>query len=206
MTNPPLHITLIDYHMGNLKSVAKAFEHEGATVHITNHLNDIQKADRLVLPGVGAFGVCMQHLHDMNLVEALQKHIESQKPFLGICLGLQALFDQSEEAKGVNGTGIIPGSVKKFNLGPEYKVPHMGWNTVQQNNSLLFNGIPQNSDFYFVHSYYVKPHSNKVEIGTTPYGHDFCSVIQKDNLVACQFHPEKSQAVGLRFLRNFLSL
>lgn len=199
-------ITLIDYQMGNLRSVAKAFEHIGATVQITNNPKDLLKADRVVLPGVGAFGVCMQHLNDFALIDAIKNHIQKNKPFLGICLGLQALFETSEESQGVNGLGILSGTVKKFNLDPSYKVPHMGWNSVTQTDSSLFKGIPQDSDYYFVHSYFVAPKESNLAIGTTPYGKEFCSVVQKENLVACQFHPEKSQKAGLTFLQNFLSL
>lgn len=197
-------IAIIDYGMGNLRSVSKAFEAVGHRTVVTRDAEAIVNADHVVLPGVGAFGDCMANLKRYDLVEPIQSTIRSGKPFLGICLGLQLLFAESEEFGPHKGLGIIPGRVRKFALGTALKVPHMGWNQVNvQRACPLFDGIADGSNWYFVHSYFVDPTDRAVAATTTTYGIPFVSSIWKDNVVACQFHPEKSQAVGLRLIKNF---
>lgn len=197
-------IAIIDYGMGNLRSVSKAFEAVGHQAVVTRDAEVIGNADHVVLPGVGAFGDCMANLNRYDLVEPIQSTIRSGKPFLGICLGLQLLFAESEEFGLHKGLGIIPGRVRKFALGAAFKVPHMGWNQVNvQRACPLFDGIDDGSNWYFVHSYFVDPTDRTVAATTTTYGIPFVSSIWKDNVVACQFHPEKSQAVGLRLIKNF---
>jgi glutamine amidotransferase len=197
-------IAIVDYGMGNLRSVSKAFESVGHQAVVTRDPATIKNAGHVVLPGVGAFGDCMANLERFELIEPVRSSIYSGKPFLGICLGLQLLFTQSEEFGLHRGLDIIPGTVKKFALEPELKVPHIGWNQVQmQRDCPLFGDIPNDSDWYFVHSYFVDPADPLVAATMTTYGIPFVSTIWKDNLVACQFHPEKSQSVGLRFIKNF---
>jgi imidazole glycerol-phosphate synthase subunit HisH len=197
-------IAIIDYGMGNLRSVSKAFESVGHHAVVTREAATIQKAARVVLPGVGAFGDCMANLARLDLVEPIRSAIHSGKPFLGICLGLQLLFTESEEFGLHKGLDIVPGTVKKFSLDPGLKVPHMGWNQVHvERDCPLFNEIPNGSDWYFVHSYFVDPADPVVAASTTTYGVSFVSTVWKDNVVACQFHPEKSQSVGLQLLKNF---
>ncbi|MBA5866060.1 MAG: imidazole glycerol phosphate synthase subunit HisH [Nitrospira sp. CR1.3] len=220
-------IAIIDYGMGNLRSVSKAFEAVGHQAVVTRDPVVIGNASRVVLPGVGAFGDCMGNLERYGLVEAIRSSIRSGKPFLGICLGLQLLFTESEEFGRHQGLDIIPGKVKKFPWGqapdrvpvpirsqgqapagpepvPQLKVPHMGWNQVNlQRGCPLFNGIADGSDWYFVHSYFVDPDDRSTIAATTSYGIPFASSIWRDNVVACQFHPEKSQSVGLRLIKNF---
>jgi len=202
-------IAVIDYGMGNLRSVQKAFEAVDATAKITSDPMTIQSADSVVLPGVGAFKDCMDNLTRLNLVEAIHKTIKSGKPFLGICLGLQLLFDQSHEFGVINGLGVLPGKVVRFDAGndPGMKVPHMGWNTVTVNSSSpLFDPGSDPSYFYFVHSYYVVPQDSEIIATTTRYGVEFVSGIEQDNIHAFQFHPEKSQKTGLALLRKFSQL
>lgn len=187
-------IAIADYGMGNLRSVSKAFEHIGQKVSITNSPEKILDSDALVVPGVGAFGDCINNLNKLGLLDVIKKIIASGRPYLGICLGMQILFDSSEEAPRVQGLGIFSGTVKKFPDSLGLKIPHMGWNTV--------NG----SYMYFVHSYYVDPADKSIIAGETDYGITFCSMIQKDNIWATQFHPEKSQRLGLQFLQNFAKL
>ena len=197
-------IAIIDYGMGNLRSVWKAFEAVGHQAVVTRDPGTISNASRVVLPGVGAFGDCMANLERFNLVEPIRSAIGSGKPFLGICLGLQLLFTESEEFGVHRGLNIIPGKVRKFAVDPALKIPHMGWNQVQvQRECPLFGDIPNGSDWYFVHSYFVEPNDPFVTATSTTYGVPFPSTIWKDNIVACQFHPEKSQSVGLRLIRNF---
>ena len=202
-------ITIIDYQMGNLRSVQKAFEHVGAAAEICSDPEQIEQADKVVLPGVGAFGDAMAELKSRHLVEPIQGFIRRGRPFLGICLGLQLLFDSSEEGAGEHrGLEIIPGRVVRFSgLPPEMKVPHMGWNTLEiVRRPDLLGGIQDRSYFYFVHSYYVVPDDEAVVAARSDYGHPFCAMIWRDNVTATQFHPEKSQAVGLRLLSNFAAL
>jgi glutamine amidotransferase len=197
-------IAIIDYGMGNLRSVSKAFEAVGHQAVVTRDARVIGNASHVVLPGVGAFGDCMANLQRYDLVEPVRLAIRSGKPFLGICLGLQLLFTESEEFGVHRGLDIIPGRVKRFAIDPGLKVPHMGWNEVSYRRACpVFEGIADGSHWYFVHSYYVDPADQAVVAATTSYGTSFVSVVWKDNVVACQFHPEKSQTVGLRLIKNF---
>jgi glutamine amidotransferase/cyclase len=196
-------ITLLDYGAGNVRSVINAIESLGETVKIVSSGTDILAAEKMVFPGVGAFGNMMQILHRKGLVEPLQAYLRSNRPFLGICLGLQALFDASEEAPGFKGLGIIPGAVKRFTL--ELAVPHIGWNGLNiRQPSKIFDRLEGREKFYFVHSYYVAPQDESVVLTTTDYGKRFVSAVQRGNVVATQFHPEKSGRAGLRILQNFL--
>ena len=202
---------IVDYGMGNLRSVAKAVEKCGESVVISDSPLRIEKAARLILPGVGAFGRAMENLRQLKLIEPLKEKIREGTPFLGICLGLQLLFEWSEEGN-VAGLGIIPGKVKKFPSLPGLKIPHMGWNNIKLTTgnsplaSKIFKEIPDNSYFYFVHSYYVAPAEETVISSATPYGIDFASSVICKNMFACQFHPEKSSKTGLKLIRNFLGL
>ena len=195
-------IAVVDYGMGNLRSVQKGFYKTGMDAIITDDPKIIADASHIVLPGVGAFKDCMQNLESRNLVEPVLKGVKAGKPFLGICLGLQLLFEESEEFGSHNGLGLIKGKVARFPKS-DLKVPHMGWNDVQiSRNSRLLNKSDEGSYFYFVHSYYVVPDED-VTVTTTDYGQTFTSSIEKDNIFACQFHPEKSQDVGLNLLKRF---
>lgn len=206
-------IAVIDYGMGNLRSVSKAVEcaSGGARICVTSESAQISRADRVVLPGVGAIRDCMAELRRLHLDEAV-KEAARTKPFLGICLGMQALLEFSEENGGTAGIGLLPGRVLRFpeNLqdpvtGEALKIPHMGWNQVHQTRAHpLWKDIPQDSRFYFVHSYYAAPAAAELVTGTTPYGFEFASAIARDNIFAVQFHPEKSQRAGLTLLANFV--
>jgi len=197
-------IAIIDYDMGNLRSVAKAFEKVGATAAVTRDPKAILNASHVVLPGVGAFKDCMRNLDEYGLIDPIIKSIESGKPFLGICLGLQLLFDESMEFGHHRGLGVVKGKVVRFPEGTGLKVPHMGWNEATKRiDSPLLSGIEDDTFFYFVHSYYAVPEDRSVDLTTTGYGMDFTSSIMKDNIMACQFHPEKSQKSGLKVLENF---
>ena len=200
-------IAVVDYGLGNLRSVSKAVEKLGVEVEVTGSPERIEKADGIILPGVGAFHVGMQNLKRLNLLPVLHKTISEGTPFLGICLGFQILFSQSEEHGICNGMDIFKGKVKKFTH--ELKIPHMGWNQVEfqiQDSKLkIFNGVSDNSYFYFVHSYYVEPKDQNITIAKTKYGHEFVSAVNKGNIWGVQFHPEKSGDIGLKVLRNFLS-
>ncbi len=202
-------IVIIDYGMGNLRSVQKGLEKCGFSARVTDDPKVVENADKLVLPGVGAFKDCMRNLVDGGFVEPIHRHIEAGRPFLGICLGLQLLFSESEEFGAHRGLDVIPGKVVRFPeamtvAGEELKVPHMGWNRIHlQKTPPDFQGVEEGSFVYFVHSYYVVPDNPEVIATTTEYGITFCSSIWKDNVVACQFHPEKSQQVGLKILKNF---
>ena len=200
-------IALVDYGMGNLRSVEKALTRVGGDVQIVSQAADITRAEALVLPGVGAFGDCMKNLAELGLVEAIRQFASSGKPFLGICLGFQALFDSSEEAPGVAGLGIFPGIVPRF-VANGLKVPHMGWNQLRFRQPMcpVLAGVEDECYVYFVHSYYCKPGDAATECATTDYGVTFCSMLWSDNVYATQFHPEKSQAVGLKMLGNFVNL
>jgi glutamine amidotransferase len=199
-------IVIIDYGMGNLKSVSKAFLKLGEDVKVSSLPEDVDNADAIVLPGVGAFGDCMRNLSLKGLIEPVTRAIEKGKPYLGICLGLQILFNESEEFGLTKGLGIIPGRVKRFSFqNRELKIPHMGWNTIKIiRPSPLFKEIPDESYFYFVHSYYVVPEDISVVASETEYGERFVSSIWKDNIMATQFHPEKSQSLGLKVLKGFI--
>ena len=195
-------IAIVDYGMGNLRSVQKGFERVGVNAIITDDANKLADADAIVLPGVGAFSAAMQRLEEANLVEAIRREIDAGKPYLGICLGLQLLFTESEEGGRHLGLDIIPGKVIRFPTG--LKVPHIGWNEIDIGKDIpILKDIPQKSYLYFVHSYYVVPDNPSVTAATTNYGIDFTSIIHKDNIFATQCHPEKSQKLGLRILRNF---
>ena len=199
-------IAILDYDMGNLKSVQKAFEHLGLPACVTRKADMIAEADKLVVPGVGAFRDCMGNLEHYKLIEPILKHIKSKKPYLGICLGMQILFTESEEFGNHKGLNVIPGKVLRFPHMPELKVPHMGWNQIKKTNAAKdspLQAISDNDYAYFVHSYYVVPEDKKVIASTTDYGQDFCSSIHKDNIFATQFHPEKSQNIGLKILEAF---
>jgi len=202
-------ITIIDYGMGNLRSVQKGFEKVGFAAKVTDNAEEVTKAEKLVLPGVGAFKDCMDNLREGGFIEPIRRHVTAGKPFLGICLGLQLLFSESEEFGRHQGLGIIPGRVVRFPADmrlaeEELKVPHMGWNQIRlQQDIPLFRGIADGTSVYFVHSYYVVPDDPKDIAAVTDYGIEFCSAICRGNVMATQFHPEKSQQVGLRILRNF---
>ncbi|OQW45730.1 MAG: imidazole glycerol phosphate synthase subunit HisH [Nitrospira sp. HN-bin3] len=197
-------IAIIDYGMGNLRSVSNAFEVVGHQAMITRDAAVIHNASHVVLPGVGAFGDCMANLRQYHLVEPIKGAIQSGKPFLGICLGFQLLFTESEEFGCHEGLDIFPGKVRAFIKDQSLKVPHMGWNQIAiQKPCPLFEGIEDGSNWYFVHSFFVDPADQQVTATMTSYGIPFTSSIWKDNVVACQFHPEKSQAVGLQLIRNF---
>jgi glutamine amidotransferase len=200
-------LAIIDYEMGNLRSVQKGFERVGHSATITSDPAVLKDADKIVLPGVGAFRDAIAALRSRKLVEPIRAAIDGGKPFLGICLGLQLLFNTSYEDGEYEGLGIVPGEVVRFQVPREYKVPHMGWNQVRfQRRSPVFDGVVDGSHFYFVHSYYVVPEDASVIATETEYPTAFCSSIWRDNLYAMQFHPEKSQAVGLRVLKNFAEL
>jgi glutamine amidotransferase len=197
-------IAIIDYGMGNLRSVQKAFEAVGADARVTRAPQTIADADHVVLPGVGAFGDCMANLERLELIQPVRRAIASGKPFLGICLGLQLLFTESEEFGLHKGLGIISGKVRRFATDPALKVPHMGWNAISvARPSPVLAGIDNGAYVYFVHSYYVQPDDPAVITTRSDYGVEFVSSIGRDNLFACQFHPEKSQDIGLRLIHNF---
>ena len=200
-------IAVIDYDMGNLHSACKGLENAGATPKITDNSQEIYHADAVVLPGVGAFDPAMEHLRSRELEEPIKKVIASGKPFLGICLGLQILFDGSEEGKEP-GLGIIPGMVRRFHPEPGITIPHMGWNQLEftQPNIPLWQNLPPNPYVYFVHSYYVSPTDTTVNAATVTHGSQtVTAAIAKDNIMAVQFHPEKSSTPGLQILSNFVS-
>jgi len=200
-------IAIVDYGMGNLRSVQKGLERVGAAVEISRDPDRLLRADKVVLPGVGAFGDAMAELQRQGLIDPLRQVIEGGRPFLGICLGLQLLFDASCEGGDCRGLGVIPGQVVRFNLARPWKVPHMGWNSVNVcRRAPILEGIAQGEYFYFVHSYYVVPRDRALVALDTDYGGPFCSMIWRDNVFATQFHPEKSQAAGLRLLENFARL
>ncbi|HEY4232594.1 MAG TPA: imidazole glycerol phosphate synthase subunit HisH [Lacipirellulaceae bacterium] len=200
-------IAIIDYGMGNLRSVQKAFERAGHSAIITSDAAALADAKKIVLPGVGAFRDAIAALRDRQLVEPIRAAIASGKPFLGICLGLQLLMDRSFEDGEYEGLGIVPGDVVRFDVPPDYKVPHMGWNQLHfRRRPPIFAGVDEAAHFYFVHSYYVVPSDASIVAVETDYPTPFCSSIWRDNLFATQFHPEKSQAAGLRVLANFAEL
>ena len=205
-------IAIIDYGMGNLRSVQKGFEKVGFEAIVTADPRVVLEAEKIVLPGVGAFRDCMRNLEEAGFVEPILRVIREGRPFLGICLGLQLLFTESEEFGRHKGLGIIPGRVLRFPEGmregeEELKVPHMGWNQLSfKQRPAAFAGLQEGTNGYFVHSYYVKPEDDGVIATTTTYGIEFCSSIWKDNILATQFHPEKSQEKGLTILRQFAGM
>ena len=200
-------IAIIDYGMGNLRSVQKAFEKVGHEAIVTDDPAQVASAGKVVLPGVGAFEDAIAELLRRDLVEPVLTAIQSGKPFLGICLGLQLLFEVSHENGRHEGLGVLKGEVVRFELPPEYSVPHMGWNQLAiRRRAPVLEGIAEGTYFYFVHSYYVVPKDPGVIATETDYGEPFCSMIWRENVFATQFHPEKSQADGLRLLKNFAEL
>ncbi len=199
-----MDITIIDYGMGNLRSVQKAFEKSGARAIITQDPGRIGQAEKLVLPGVGAMAPAMQKLRELGLIDAIRDFVAKGKPFLGICLGFQLLFSRSTEGGAVPGLNLLAGTVERF--APGNKVPHMGWNTIRfsQDNCPLWKGLPSEAYVYFCHSYYVKPDKPQISASLTEYGVSFASSVWDKNVFGVQFHPEKSQDIGLRILKNFM--
>jgi glutamine amidotransferase len=200
-------IAIIDYGMGNLRSVQKGFERVGYEATITADPAVVDSAAKVVLPGVGAFEDAIAELRRQEMVEPVLRAIDRGKPFLGICLGLQLLFDESHENGRHEGLGVLPGKVVRFELPKEYTVPHMGWNQLLvRRRAPILAGIDEGTQVYFVHSYYVAPADSEVIATETDYGQTFCSMVWRDNVFATQFHPEKSQAKGLAMLKNFAEL
>ncbi len=200
-------IAIVDYQMGNLRSVQKAFERSGHQAEITSDPQQIATASKIVLPGVGAFADAIAEMRRRDLVTVVKDSIDAGKPFLGICLGLQMLFETGYEDGEHEGMGILAGEVRRFDLPPEYKVPHMGWNQLQfVHRPPIFEGVADNAHFYFVHSYYAAPADRSVVAIEAEYHQPFCAAVWRDNLFATQFHPEKSQQDGLRVLKNFAEL
>ncbi|MBU1853406.1 MAG: imidazole glycerol phosphate synthase subunit HisH [Candidatus Omnitrophica bacterium] len=203
-------ITIVDYGMGNLRSVQKAFELYYSKVRISSIPEDILSSDKVVLPGVGAFSRAMEELKKRSLVDPIAEIVKKGKPFLGICLGLQLLFEESEEGGRVAGLNILKGKVRRFKDLNGLKIPHMGWNKVRTTHyarrTTILNNIADGSYMYFVHSYYVEPEDKNIAVCRTDYGLSFTSGIQRDNIYAFQFHPEKSQCLGLRIIKNFVDM
>ncbi|MBP7056471.1 MAG: imidazole glycerol phosphate synthase subunit HisH [Candidatus Omnitrophica bacterium] len=213
-------IAIIDYNMGNLRSVEKAIQVAGGKTRVTSRPGDLRDADKVVLPGVGSFGAAMAELKRLKLVAPIKESISEGKPFLGLCLGMQLLFEKSEESPGVNGLGVLAGNVRRFKFtnherrttNDALKVPHMGWNNIVKSekrkvkSERILKNVPDRAYMYFVHSYYVKPKDRDVVLTTTDYGIDFVSGVARGNTLGFQFHPEKSQALGLRILKNFVNL
>ncbi len=195
-------LTIVDYGSGNLRSVQKAVEKCGASATITSDPDVVAKAERIILPGVGAFGDAMRALHDRDLVEPIQQHAQNDKPFLGICMGLQLLFETGFEGGEHRGLGILAGDVVRFDLPTGLKIPHMGWNTTRWQGEWRPSG--DDAYFYFVHSFHARPADPSVIAAMTDYGGDFCAAVRRGNLSATQFHPEKSQTAGLRLLGSWL--
>ncbi len=198
-------IGVIDYGMGNLGSVVNALRFLEQDVRLIERREEADRCQSLILPGVGAFGDCMEHLKEHGFVELIREWVGAGRPLMGICLGLQALFAGSEESPGVEGLGILEGTVRRFQLEPPLKVPQIGWNRVEavQPDCPMFAHIESSAHFYLVHSFYVDTPDTNIVAGRTRYGIDYCSCIWRDNLFATQFHPEKSQQAGLQMLRNF---
>ena len=200
-------IAIIDYDAGNIKSVEKALQKLGQEVMITRDPEEILNADKVILPGVGAFGDAMVNLRKYHLDQVIYQVVERSIPFLGICLGLQLLFEKSDETKGVAGLGILKGEICRIPDGENLKIPHMGWNSLHlQNNGRLFRGIKEDAYVYFVHSYYLKAEDEEIVKATTEYGTHIHASVEQGNVFACQFHPEKSSDVGLEILKNFVEL
>ncbi len=197
-------IAIIDYGMGNLRSVQKGIERAGYAAAVSRSPERIEAAAGVVLPGVGAFGACMDNLRATGLVDVVRRVIERGTPFLGICLGMQLLFEESDEFGPVKGLGIFPGRVVRFAERPPLKVPHMGWNRIRKHGPVAdLEGVDDGAFVYFVHSYYIVPGDPSLTATSTVHGIEFTSAIARDNVFATQYHPEKSQAVGLRILQNF---
>ena len=200
-------ISIIDYDAGNIKSVEKALIHLGEEAVITRDRDVILASDKVILPGVGAFGDAMDKLNEYKLTEVIYEVVKRKIPFLGICLGLQLMFESSEESKGVAGLGLLKGHILRIPEKEELKIPHMGWNNIKvREDSRLFKDLPENPYVYFVNSYYLKAEDESVVAATTDYSAHIHAAVEKGNLFACQFHPEKSSDVGLQILKNFIEL
>lgn len=200
-------VAIIDYDAGNIKSVEKALLHLGEEVMITRDREKILNSDKVILPGVGAFGDAMEKLRSYGLDKVIYEVVEKKIPFLGICLGLQLLFEKSDETPGVKGLGILPGEVLRIPDKEGLKIPHMGWNSLHlQNNGRLFQGIPEDTYVYFVHSYYLHAEEPEIVKAVTDYSTTIHASVEKGNVFACQFHPEKSSDVGIQILKNFVEL
>lgn len=202
-------VLIVDYGMGNIHSVQKACEVLGAKTCVSSSGDDLKKAEKIILPGVGAFSDAMDALNSRNLSQQLIEEVKiKQKPFLGICLGMQLLFNDSEEGLPKKGFGLISGSIKRFVLKKEFKVPHIGWNQIRIKgaNCPLLNDVPDSSFMYFCHSYYPQPKDKKVVAASTEYGVEFPSLVWEENIFGTQFHPEKSQKAGLKIIDNFIKL
>lgn len=200
-------IAIIDYDAGNIKSVEKAMHYLGQEVEITRDRERILEADKVILPGVGAFGDAMGKIRRYGLEEVIRQVAEQGTPFLGICLGLQLLFEESEESPGVKGLGILKGKIRRLPGGEGLKIPHMGWNTLElAGEGRLFKGVPEEPFVYFVHSYYLEAQEEEIVKAVTWYGTKIHASVEKGNVFACQFHPEKSSSTGLLMLENFVGL
>lgn len=200
-------IAVIDYDAGNIRSVEKALLSLGQEVHITDKAEEILGADKVILPGVGAFGDAMENIRNRNLESVIRQVADRGTPFLGICLGLQLLFERSEEAPGVKGLGLLKGEILRIPETPGMKIPHMGWNSLHlEHDGRLFRGVEEQSYVYFVHSYYLKAEDEMIVKASTEYGTYIHASVEQGNVFACQFHPEKSSDVGLRILKNFVEL
>jgi len=200
-------IAILDYDAGNLKSVYKALQFLGQEAEITRDAEKIRRADKVILPGVGSFGDAMKKLEEYHLTEIIHETVQAGKPFLGICLGLQLLFEESEESPGVKGLGVLKGKILRIPEKDGLKVPHIGWNSLElEHNGRLFEHIPQQSYVYFVHSYYLKAEEEQTVTASTEYGVHIHASVEKDNVFACQFHPEKSGETGLAILKNFAGI
>ena len=200
-------IAIIDYDAGNLKSVEKALKYLGQDVIVSRDSSEILQADKVILPGVGSFGDAMNNLDHFNRVDTIKKVAEKDTPFLGICLGLQLLFEKSDETPGAEGLGILKGEILRIPPKEGLKIPHMGWNSLNiKPQARLFDGIANNSYVYFVHSYYLKAEDENIVAASTEYSTHIHASVESGNIFACQFHPEKSSDVGLRILKNFASL
>lgn len=200
-------IAIIDYDAGNIKSVEKAFQALGQDVVVTRDQATILQAEGVILPGVGAFGDAMKKLEDYDLVDTIHKVVDAKTPFLGICLGLQLMFEESEETPGVKGLGLLKGKIVRIPDGEGLKIPHIGWNNLSYpNEGRLYKDIPEDSFVYFVHSYYLQAEEPEIVRAITEYGVTIHASVEKDNVFACQFHPEKSSAVGMKILENFVAV
>lgn len=200
-------IVMIDYGAGNIRSAFKAFEHLGADIELTSDTAVVERADKLVLPGVGAFGAGMAELRRRGLEEPTKKAVANGIPLLGICVGMQYLFDTSDEMGLHDGLRLIPGHVTRFDPHPDHKVPHMGWNQLHHDETHpLLRGVENGAYCYFVHSYYCVPQDETNSIATTDYGRDFCAIVGRGHVYGLQFHPEKSHEIGLQILQNYIDL